>query len=59
MSEIGAPACPGAPPAISNANSSQSMLNAIIRFSLRFRGVIYALAIVVACYGLYTLTREA
>lgn len=33
------------------------MLNAIIRFSLRFRGVIYALAIVVACYGLYTLTR--
>lgn len=33
------------------------MLNAIIRFSLRFRGVVYALAIVVAGYGLYTLTR--
>ncbi|UMY33504.1 efflux RND transporter permease subunit [Burkholderia contaminans] len=33
------------------------MLNAIIRFSLRFRGVIYALALVAAGYGLYTLTR--
>lgn len=33
------------------------MLNAIIRFSLRFRGVIYALAVITAGYGLYTLTR--
>ena len=33
------------------------MLNAIIRFSLRFRGIIYALAILAAGYGLYTLTR--
>lgn len=33
------------------------MLNAIIRFSLRFRGVIYALAILLASYGFYTLTR--
>lgn len=33
------------------------MLNAIIRFSLRFRGVIYALAILAAGYGLYSLTR--
>ena len=33
------------------------MLNAIIRFSLRFRGVIYALALLLAGYGLYTLTR--
>ena len=33
------------------------MLNAIIRFSLRFRGVVYALAVVTAGYGLYALTR--
>ena len=33
------------------------MLDAIIRFSLRFRGVICALAVLVAGYGLYTLTR--
>ncbi|MBN9094640.1 MULTISPECIES: efflux RND transporter permease subunit [Pandoraea] len=33
------------------------MLNAIIRFSLRFRGVIYALAVVAAGYGVYSLTR--
>lgn len=33
------------------------MLKAIIRFSLRFRGVIYALAIIVASYGFYSLTR--
>ncbi|WP_321782191.1 efflux RND transporter permease subunit [Burkholderia pyrrocinia] len=33
------------------------MLNAIIRFSLRFRGVIYALAVLAAGYGLYSLTR--
>jgi CzcA family heavy metal efflux pump len=32
------------------------MLNAIIRFSLRFRGVIYALAVMAAGYGLYSLT---
>jgi len=33
------------------------MLNAIIRFSLRFRGITYALAVIMAGYGLYTLTR--
>lgn len=33
------------------------MLHAIIRFSLRFRGVIYALAVVLASYGIFTLTR--
>ncbi|MFM0327742.1 efflux RND transporter permease subunit [Caballeronia glebae] len=33
------------------------MLNAIIRFSLRFRGVIYALAVITAGYGLFALTR--
>jgi CzcA family heavy metal efflux pump len=33
------------------------MLNAIIRFSLRFRGVIYALAVLLAGYGLYTFAR--
>ena len=33
------------------------MLNAIIRFSLRFRGVIFALAVLTSAYGLYTLTR--
>ncbi len=32
------------------------MLKAIIRFSLRFRGAIYALAILLASYGLYNLT---
>jgi CzcA family heavy metal efflux pump len=33
------------------------MLNAIIRFSLRFRGVIFALAVLAAIQGLYSLTR--
>lgn len=33
------------------------MLNAIIRFSLRFRGIIIALATVLIIYGLYALTR--
>lgn len=33
------------------------MLNALIRFSLRFRGVIYALAVIAAAYGLFSLTR--
>jgi CzcA family heavy metal efflux pump len=32
------------------------MLTAIIRFSLRFRGVIHALAVLASAYGLYTLT---
>lgn len=34
------------------------MLNAIIRFSLRFRGVVYALAVLLCGYGLHTLTRS-
>lgn len=33
------------------------MLQAIIRFSLRFRGVIYALALTAAGYGIYSTTR--
>ena len=33
------------------------MLLAIIRFSLRFRGVIYSLAVLLSAYGLYTLMR--
>lgn len=33
------------------------MLNAIIRFSLRFRGVIFALAVLAAIQGVYSLTR--
>ncbi|MDA8383374.1 MAG: efflux RND transporter permease subunit, partial [Betaproteobacteria bacterium] len=33
------------------------MLKAIIRFSLRFRGVIIALALLVTGYGVYTLSR--
>jgi CzcA family heavy metal efflux pump len=33
------------------------MLNAIIRFSLRYRGVIYALAVLLAACGVFTLTR--
>jgi CzcA family heavy metal efflux pump len=33
------------------------MLSAIIRFSMRFRGVIYALAVLASAYGLYTLTH--
>ncbi|WP_028207428.1 efflux RND transporter permease subunit [Paraburkholderia nodosa] len=33
------------------------MLDAIIRFSLRFRGVIFSLAVMVAGYGLFSLTR--
>ena len=34
------------------------MLNSIIRFSLRFRGVIYALAVLACGYGLYALTQS-
>jgi CzcA family heavy metal efflux pump len=33
------------------------MLDAIIRFSLRFRGVIYALALMAAGYGVFALTH--
>ncbi|WP_042270457.1 efflux RND transporter permease subunit [Paraburkholderia heleia] len=33
------------------------MLDAIIRFSLRFRGVIFSLAVMAAGYGLFSLTR--
>lgn len=33
------------------------MLTGIIRFSLRFRGVVYALALIACAYGLYGLTR--
>ena len=33
------------------------MLNAIIRFALRFRGVIYALAVLTSVYGVYSATR--
>ncbi|PVX85583.1 efflux RND transporter permease subunit [Paraburkholderia unamae] len=33
------------------------MLDAIIRFSLRFRGVIFSLAIMTAGYGLFSITR--
>jgi CzcA family heavy metal efflux pump len=33
------------------------MLNAIIAFALRFRGVIYALAVLTSVYGIYSLTR--
>ncbi|MDR2250673.1 efflux RND transporter permease subunit [Acinetobacter sp.] len=33
------------------------MLNTIIRFSLRFRGVIYALALMIVAYGMLSLNR--
>ena len=33
------------------------MLDTIIRFSLRFRGIVYALAVAAAGYGLYSLTH--
>ena len=33
------------------------MLTAIIRFSLRFRGVVLALAIALLGYGIYELTQ--
>ena len=33
------------------------MLAALIRFSLRFRGVIFALAVLVLGYGAYDLAR--
>jgi len=33
------------------------MLTAIVRFSLRFRGVIIALSCILAGYGLYTLSQ--
>ena len=33
------------------------MLNALVRFSLRFRGIVFALALAVLGYGIYTLGR--
>jgi len=33
------------------------MLSAIVRFSLRFRGVVLSLAIALLGFGLYTLTQ--
>ena len=33
------------------------MLNSIVRFSLRFRGIIYAVAVLLGAYGVFTLTR--
>src|SRR6516225_189716 len=33
------------------------MLASIIRFSLRFRGAVYALALMLAGFGLFTLTQ--
>jgi len=33
------------------------MLNSIIRFAVRFRGVVIALACLLAGYGIYTLTQ--
>ncbi|WP_111894432.1 efflux RND transporter permease subunit [Acinetobacter sp. MB5] len=33
------------------------MLNMIIQFSLRFRGVIYALALILTAYGIFSLNR--
>src|SRR5713226_1248746 len=35
------------------------MLNGIVQFSLRFRGVIIALACALLAYGLYSLTQAA
>ncbi len=40
-----------------NRTTSRSMLKAIIRFSLRFRGVIFSLAVMAAGYGLFSLTQ--
>ena len=34
------------------------MLNGIVHFSLRFRGLVIALACVVLCYGLYVAGRS-
>jgi CzcA family heavy metal efflux pump len=36
---------------------SGSVLTALVRFSLHFRGAIIALAVVFTCYGLYRVTR--
>jgi CzcA family heavy metal efflux pump len=33
------------------------MLKSIIRFSLRFRGIVYALAVIAAGYGIFAMTR--
>ena len=53
------------PPAATRAGTSSSaageappgVLNRIVRFSIRFRGIVIALAAVLVGYGLYTLTQ--
>ncbi len=39
------------------STAEAGMLAAIVRFSLRFRGIIVALSLVFVCYGLYRLSR--
>ena len=37
--------------------TEHGLINSIVRFSLRFRGIIIALSILFAGYGVYTLTQ--